>query len=299
MNMLFGKKVKAFSLILLSTCLFSIPGNTTEAFYTKRVELNINTTSEISKIQETIYNASNKNQSTAVKKTTTTKETTKKTTTVKTNNKKTVTKTTTTKKTATKTTTKKKATAKKKETGNKIIISNVLNKSLMKDKNGDNYYLNHSINGKEDGIGVPYIDFRTDFNSRKIIVYAHSSKSGNGPFQALQKYHNNKSFYNSHKYITIKYGGKTYTYQIFSVYVAAAKNKESEELEYFYKTKYSDEDWEKTLKKYKKKSEYNTGVSVNANDKIVILQTCSMDSKYYKKYYRYNLLVMGKLISVK
>ena len=36
--------------------------------------------------------------------------------------------------------------------------------------------------------------------------------------------------------------------------------------------------------------------SSNSNDKIIILQTCSMDPNYYEKYYRYNLLIMGKLI---
>ena len=168
----------------------------------------------------------------------------------------------------------------------------------MKDETGDNFYLNHNINGKYDGIGVPYIDFRTNFDNRKMIIYAHSSKSGNGPFQVLQKYHNNKSFYENNKYITIKYDGKTYKYQIFSVYVEAADSEESEELEYFHKMIYSNETWNNALQRYKSKSEYDTGVEVNGTDKILILQTCSMDSKYYQKYYRYNLVIMAKLISV-
>ena len=167
----------------------------------------------------------------------------------------------------------------------------------MKDKNGDNYYLNHSLEGKKDNIGVPYIDFRTSFNTRKIIIYAHSSKNGNGPFQVLQNYHNNKNYYNNHKYIEIEYEGKKYKYLIFSVYVAAAEDQNSEALEYFYNINYSNDKWAKTIETYKNNSEYNTGVEVNENDKIIILQTCSMDPKYYQKYYRYNLLIMGKLIN--
>lgn len=179
---------------------------------------------------------------------------------------------------------------------NSISISNVLNKNLMKDENGDHFYLSHNINGVYDGVGVPYIDFRNDFNTRKTIIYAHSSTSGNGPFQVLQNYYYNKGFYDNNRYITINYNGNTYTYEIFSVYVSVADNESSEGLEYFHRMNYSDSEWEEAINKYKANSIYDTGVSVNGNDKIVILQTCSMDPNYYNKYYRYNLLIMGKLI---
>ncbi|MBQ3436246.1 MAG: class B sortase [Bacilli bacterium] len=179
---------------------------------------------------------------------------------------------------------------------NSINIDGILNKSLMKDTTGENFYLNHGINGAYDGIGVPYIDFRTNFNTRKTIAYAHSNMSGNGPFQVLQNYHNNKAFYDAHRYITINFDGKKYTYLIFSVYVSVADSPESEGLDYFYDMNYSDNEWDATIKKYKTNSDYDTGVTVNGNDKILILQTCSMDPNYREKYYRYNLLVMGKLV---
>ena len=179
---------------------------------------------------------------------------------------------------------------------NRLQVSNIINSKLMKDTTGDNYYLNHSITGVEDGIGVPYIDYRTDFNMRKTIIYGHSSKTLNAPFQALQKYHNNYNFYKNNKYITINYNGKTYKYEIFSVYVAVAQDRYSDELEYFYKMNYSNSKWEETINLYKSKSQYDTGVSVNKDDKILILQTCSMDDQYYHKYYRANLLIFAKLI---
>lgn len=186
----------------------------------------------------------------------------------------------------------------KKETSydNRLQVSNIIDSKLMKDVKGDNYYLNHSITGVEDGIGVPYIDYRTDFNMRKIIIYGHSSKTLSAPFQELQKYHNNYNFYKNNKYITINYNGNTYKYEIFSVYVAVAEDRYSDELEYFYKMNYSNSKWEETINLYKSKSEYDTGVSVDKNDKILILQTCSMDDQYYHKYYRANLLIFAKLI---
>ena len=223
---------------------------------------------------------------------------------------------TTTKKTTntTKTTTDTKkttSTAKKQTTTNTTSVKNVKNvpvgtisisnsnfsKYLVKD-DGSYYFLNNSLSGKHDNIGVPFMDSRVGFNDRKMIIYAHSSKTLNTPFNYLQNYHNNKSFYQSHKYITVNYQGKTYKYEIFSVYISVAESEEDEGLEYFHRMSYSDSEWEETIQKYKNKSEYNTGVNVSGKDKILILQTCSMDNNYYHKHYRANQLVMGKLISV-
>ena len=179
--------------------------------------------------------------------------------------------------------------------GNSIRVGGVT-KPLMKDNDGSHFYLTHNINGVYDGNGLPYIDFRTNFNTQETIIYAHSSKAGNGPFQMLQNYHNNPGFYNNNKYITVNYNGVTYNYLIFSVYVSTANSEEDEGLAYFHNISYSNYEWDIALNKYKSRSEYNTGVNVNSNDKILILQTCSMDNNYYEKYYRYNLLVMGKLV---
>ncbi len=179
--------------------------------------------------------------------------------------------------------------------GNSIRVGNNLYDYLMKDS-GDNFYLNHNLSGEWDGRGVPMIDVRNDFTGRKTIIYAHSSPGGNGPFQALQNYHNNPNYYYQNRYITIQYEGNTYTYEIFSVYVSVADSEESDGLEYFREMTYRADEWETKIQEYKNHSEYDTGVSVSGQDKIIILQTCSMDPNYFERYYRYNLLVMGKLI---
>ena len=181
-------------------------------------------------------------------------------------------------------------------TGNNITIPGVLTKDLMKDYEGSFSYINHDKYGNYDPNGVPFIDFRNNFQTRKTIIYAHSSMSGNGPFQGLQNYHNNPGYYYGHKYITINYNGATYRYEIFSVYVSTANSDEDEGLEYYYIMNYTDEAWANKLNEYKSKSEYDTGVGVSPNDRILILQTCSMDSAYYERYYRYNLLIMAKLV---
>ena len=158
------------------------------------------------------------------------------------------------------------------------------------------YYLNHGLDGKKDGIGVPFVDFRQNFYTRKTIIYGHSFSNKNGPFQYLQNYHNNKAFYDQHKYIEVVYKDKYYKYEIFSVYVSLSNNDDDEGLEYFRENDYTGDSWLERLNIYKNNSEYDTGVEVQKFDRILILQTCSMDPNYREKYYRYNLLIMGRLI---
>ena len=177
-----------------------------------------------------------------------------------------------------------------------ITISNsdYFRKFIMDD--GSYYYLNHDLYGTYNNIGMPIVDSRTNFQTRKTIIYAHSAKNGLSPFNYLQNYHNNYGFFNNHRYITITYEGHTYKYAIFSVYVSLADDDYSEGLEYFRNIYYTDAEWDQTVKWYKSNSEYDTGVNVSGNDKILIFQTCSMDNNYYGKYYRANLVVMAKLI---
>ena len=54
---------------------------------------------------------------------------------------------------------------------NYIEIPGALQKPLMKDETGEHFYLNHDENGNYNGLGVPYIDVRTDFNTRKTIIW--------------------------------------------------------------------------------------------------------------------------------
>lgn len=192
----------------------------------------------------------------------------------------------------------------------KISIDNVFSKDIIMD-DGTYFYLNHDLNGKYNGIGMPIIDTRTNFyGTRKTIIYGHSSNARNGssPFDYLHHYYtygsnNGKAFYQKHPYITVQYNGHTFRYQIFSVYVSTANNEEKENsigLEYFKVMYYTDEAWGERINWYKSNSQYDTGVSVSSSDKILVLQTCATYKEYSNKnvYYRANLLVMAKLISI-
>ena len=147
-------------------------------------------------------------------------------------------------------------------------------------------------NGNSYGI----VDNRLSFSGRKMIIYGHSFNKGGGLFNYFQNYDHNKSFYDNHKYIFVTYNNKKYTYEIFSVYTAISDTNDGDEMEYYnVYNYYSNYVWNQSLQVYKKKSDYDTGVSVNGTDRILIIQTCSTNPAYQGHKYS-NILIMGKLI---
>ena len=65
------------------------------------------------------------------------------------------------------------------------------------------YYLNHSIDGKKNYKGSIFMDYRNTTYDRKLLIYGHNSETlKNVPFHDLEKYLS-KSFYNLHKNINL------------------------------------------------------------------------------------------------
>ena len=167
----------------------------------------------------------------------------------------------------------------------KVNIDNTcINEPVLK-YTDNSYYLTHDSYGNYDGWGSIYMDYRTSLGDRKILIFGHSSPSVDVPFNELENYYD-KSFYQKHKYIELIGEEEKYQYEIFSVYV------ETSDFTYM-NLKIDDETYNSDLNKYKKNSLYETGVSVGDNDHILILQTCSNNSKY-KKYKKKYLLIIAK-----
>lgn len=154
---------------------------------------------------------------------------------------------------------------------------------------GDNsYYLNRDINKKHSKKGSIFLDYRTYLDSKKILIYGHSSTSFIVSFNELEKYYD-KDFFDSHKYISFITKDVRKNYEIFSVVI------ETEDWSYMNINFATLDDWHRHLKKWKNKSLYETGVDVLEDDNIIILQTCS-HHKDYKEYKKKYLLVMAREI---
>lgn len=172
------------------------------------------------------------------------------------------------------------------------ILSNsddTLNEIVMQSTDND-YYLEHTVYHESNWRGQTFLDYRNDINnSDKLIIYGHNSNYYNLPFKVLENYYN-KSYYDENKYLYLQTNLSKYKYEIFSVYV------EVSDWDYYNKMKFNTKDeYYNHILKLKNKSMYDTNVSVNEDDKILIIQTCST-KKEYSNYENKFLLIIAKRV---
>lgn len=166
----------------------------------------------------------------------------------------------------------------------KISISGTNIDSDLMQTTDNEYYLNHSIDGKKNYKGSIFMDYRNTTYDRKLLIYGHNSETlKNVPFHDLEKYLS-KSFYNLHKNINLTLNNEESTWEIFSVMIVEEGNNNH------MKITFNDKEWIKHIDWMKKNSVYDTYVDVGVDDKIVTLQTC-----YYKPKNSY-LIVNAKKI---
>ena len=164
-----------------------------------------------------------------------------------------------------------------------IEIPGVLKTPFAK-TNNNNYYLNHDLYKKKNHKGTIFMDNRTNFNDRKVILYGHSGNYNDLPFLKLNNYIK-EDYYKTHKYIYIASKDVTYTYEIFSSYI------ETEDYYYINLEDFNGLSWEEHLNQLKNKSLYKTTANINKDSKIIILQTCSTNNVGHNRFQ----LVMGVL----
>lgn len=189
---------------------------------------------------------------------------------------------------------KEEVTSTKNELNNPDIIGRIrlpntkIDEIIVQGEDND-YYLNYNEKREKDIKGAIFLDYRVSLDSRKLLIYGHNSSDLDVPFKELENYYK-ESYYSKHKYIELTTELGVSTYEIFSVFI------ETEDWSYM-NLKFKDDDaWLKHLLSLKSKSMYETGVSINKDDEILILQTCS-HHKDYKKYDNKYLLVIGKKVN--
>ena len=72
----------------------------------------------------------------------------------------------------------------------------------------NDYYLSHNIYKEYDVAGSVFMDFRNDFNDKKILIFGHNANNlYETPFFSLGQYLD-QNFYNNHKYINLNLNNK-------------------------------------------------------------------------------------------
>lgn len=145
------------------------------------------------------------------------------------------------------------------------------------------YYLEHTVNGTANSSGSIYIDCENDpyFHDTNTFIYGHNMKNGS-MFGNLKKY-KNAEFFAGNEYFWIYTPDSRSRYKIFAFYEPAADSDA-----YMWWSDFCDE-YTAYLQTAKANSMYDTGVGVEADDKIVTLSTCTSRDEY-------RFIVQAKLI---
>lgn len=145
-------------------------------------------------------------------------------------------------------------------------------------------YLYKDINNEYIVSGSIFMNYLNNgFDDQNTVLFGHNMKNGT-MFANLKKYKEEDFFYNNN-YIEIELSNGQYLkYKVFSVYITDINDN-------YTKTSFEDKDeYKEFLERIKNKSIYKSDISVNENDKIITLSTCS---------YEFNdarMVVHGKLL---
>lgn len=150
------------------------------------------------------------------------------------------------------------------------------------------YYLHHAYDKSEDIKGAIYLDYRVSIDdSKKLLIYGHSSSKSEFPFNFLQNYHE-EEYYTSNKNVDLITSTGIKHYEIFSVFV------ETSDFSYMNINFESDEDYLSHINKLKEKSMYDTDIKLEEDDEILIIQTCSTNEKYKDYENKYLLIILKR-----
>lgn len=137
-------------------------------------------------------------------------------------------------------------------------------------KGTDNeFYLNHYLDKSKNDLGSNFLDYRNNIDDKKILIYGHNSENVYTDFHLLENYLDEEYYYN-HNDITLKTIDNVYNYKIFSIYIATTALQHVN-------LNFTDDEYSKHLNWLKNNSIYNTGVNIESNSEILVLQTCYFD----------------------
>ncbi|MBO9597762.1 MAG: class B sortase [Cohnella sp.] len=147
----------------------------------------------------------------------------------------------------------------------------------------NSYYLKHLFTGKENGMGSPFVDYRTpgDFSGDMTIIYGHHMKNGS-MFAPLAKY-KKQAYYDAHPVMELYTPEGDYAIELFAGMIANGSD------EFLRRDFEDDDDYLAYIDTLKDASTFRSNVTVRSNERIVALVTCSYE------YSNARYAVFGKL----
>lgn len=149
----------------------------------------------------------------------------------------------------------------------------------------NSFYLNHDVNQEYNAAGNPFLDYRNDVGpdntlSKCSIIYGHHRR--NGTMFAKLKYYDEIDFYKQNPVITFDTLYDRKKWVVFANFRATASSDTGKIFKYIKPTFKDDTEFLNFVAAIKKRSKINTPVEVNADDKILLLSTCSYEKANWR-----------------
>ncbi len=154
-----------------------------------------------------------------------------------------------------------------------VVVENTSISYPVVQGSDNDYYLDHTFEKKENYAGSIFLDYRvnSDFTSKNSFVYGHNVLHGT-MFAELENY-TEKSYFDEHPYIYLYTPDGNYKLEVFSAYIDLASS-DSYQMNFN-----SDAEYLSYLDYIIEKSVHQReGMTINAQDNIVTLYTCSYES---------------------
>lgn len=141
---------------------------------------------------------------------------------------------------------------------------------VVQGKDND-YYLGHLFTGKPNKMGAVFMDYRNsgDFSDKNTIIYGHNMKNGS-MFSTITKY-KNQDYYNRHPTMLLYTPSGDFKIELFAGTVISG---DTDSIHLHFE---DDHDFQNYIDSLKKGSTFECNITVNANDRIITLCTCSYD----------------------
>lgn len=151
----------------------------------------------------------------------------------------------------------------------------------------NDYYLHHRSDGTPDEIGAIFLDYlnRADFSDEVSVLYGHHITLGR-MFSPLSNY-KEQDYYDQHPKMILHTPERTYDIELFAGNVIDGSG---EEFPRGFKNKKEKRNW---IRERIEQSTFHSAVRPDADDKMIILCTCSYE------FYNARYAVFGRLAESK
>ena len=146
---------------------------------------------------------------------------------------------------------------------------------VMQDTAGNDYYLNHNFEGKDDNKGALFVDEDSKVRplDKNIVIFGHNTRDGS-MFGDLDYYLDEK-FYKEHPTISFDTIYDTGTYQIVAVVKTHVKSNNESGFRYYYFRDYENRgEFQELLDFISENRIYDTGEYLSYGDSMIMLSTC-------------------------